>query len=33
MRLADKVLFMRHGSIIANGKFDEIKDKIMQELS
>ena len=33
MRLADKVLFMRHGSIIASGKFDEIKDKIMQELS
>ena len=33
MRLADRVIFMRHGNIVANGKFDEIKDKIMQELS
>ncbi|MDZ4200745.1 MAG: ATP-binding cassette domain-containing protein [Gallionella sp.] len=33
MRLADRVIFMRHGSIVANGQFEEIKDKIMQELS
>ncbi|HZW26252.1 MAG TPA: ATP-binding cassette domain-containing protein [Gallionella sp.] len=33
MRLADKVIFMRNGSIVASGKYDEIKDKIMQELN
>lgn len=33
MRLADKVIFMRHASIVAQGKYEEIKDTIMQELS
>jgi ABC-type bacteriocin/lantibiotic exporter with double-glycine peptidase domain len=33
MRLADRVIFMRHASIVAQGKFEEIKDTIMQELS
>ena len=33
MRLANKVIFMRHASVVANGKYDEIKDTIMQELS
>lgn len=33
MRLADRVIFLRHGSIVAQGKFDELEDKIMKELS
>lgn len=33
MRLADRVILLRHGSIVINGKFEEFKDNIMQELS
>lgn len=33
MRMADRVILMRNGSIVSNGKFREIKDTIMQELN
>ncbi len=32
MRLADSVILMEHGSIVAQGAFDDIKDKIMAKL-
>lgn len=33
MRLADSVILMQHGQILASGPFERIKDQIMSELS
>jgi ABC-type multidrug transport system ATPase subunit len=33
MRLADSVILMQRGNMIAMGPFDKIKDKVMAELT